>query len=198
MDEQDVEERLDELDHNLARLRIEYEQYFAGTLRRAPEVLQGKVQKVILQFAAEMPRNTGQRFRFNQLNSRFQVMRQQWGRTMRQIEAGTYKPHVFKARLHERLRGRAPAAPPAPAPPPGGDAPRTAADRARDPVDQLFEALAEARRRTGEPAPDRQRVADLVRQHTEQLRARRQGGRIRFKVVIEGNAARLKASVSRS
>ena len=101
----EIDEELDELEHSLKRLRVEYDQYFLGILKRPPEVLQGRIQKVIVKYANETLRKTHHKFRFNQLNSKFQIHRQQWGRTMRQIEAGTYKGHLFKAKLHERERG---------------------------------------------------------------------------------------------
>ena len=99
---EDLAEDLNELENNLKRLRIEYEQYFMGNMRRPPNVLLGKVQKVILRFSNSPPLNTRYKFRFNQLNARFQMFRQHWGRTMREIENGTYKRHRFKADLRDR------------------------------------------------------------------------------------------------
>ena len=84
-----VDEELEELDQGLKRLRVEYDQFFLGILKRPPMVLQGRVQKIIVKYANQNLRKTHQKFRFNQLNSKFQVYRQQWGRTIRQIEAGT-------------------------------------------------------------------------------------------------------------
>ena len=100
----EVDEQLNELEHNIKRLRIEFDKYFVGTMKRPPQVLQGKVNKTVAYFSNKMPRNTAQKFRFNQLNSRYQMYRQHWGRVMRQIEAGTYKSDRFKAALHDRDR----------------------------------------------------------------------------------------------
>src|SRR5882672_2760 len=145
----EIDEELDELDHSLKRLRVEYDQYFLGILKRPPEVLQGRVLKVIIKYANMKLRKTHHKFRFNQLNSKFQIYRQQWGRTMRQIEQGTYKGHLFRAKLHERARGVSDETPnpfkPAADPPKAG------------PIDKLFDALVAARKRAGDagPAPDR-------------------------------------------
>src|SRR5512147_2879841 len=121
-----VDEELDELDQGLKRLRVEYDQFFLGILKRPPTVLQGRVQKIIVKYANEILRKTAQKFRFNQLNSKFQIYRQQWGRTIRQIESGTYRGHRFKAQLHERERGLIPLAgapePEAPTPAPSAKA----------------------------------------------------------------------------
>ena len=183
---------LNDLDVNLNRLRVEYEQYFSGTLRRPPQLLQGRVQKTILYFAGNLPRNTRLKFRFNQLNARFQVFRQQWGRTMREIEAGTYKRHVFKARLHEAERDQNP--------PDRPSEPQESSTRKRQSgIDQLYDALLKARRKTGDHGSelDRKRLATLVRKQTSALRAKHGDAKIKFRVVIENNTAKLKATVSK-
>jgi hypothetical protein len=185
----EIDEELNELDHGLKRLRVEYDQYFLGILKRPPEVLQGRIQKVIVKYANETLRKTHQKFRFNQLNSKFQIYRQQWGRTMRQIEQGTYKGHVFKAKLHERARGVLdetpnpfkPAAPP----------------KAAGAIDKLVAALVAARKRAGDagPAPDRAKLSEIVKKQTAALKLKHPGAKVKFRVAVEGNKAKLVASV---
>lgn len=192
-----IDERLDELDQGVKRLRIEYDQYFLGILKRPPEVLTGKMQKIIVEFSNSPPHKSQQKFRFNSLNSKFQIYRQQWGRTLRQIEQGTYKGHLFKAHLHERERMQAQKqasksdAPAETAPPA-----RSAASGA---IDQLYDALIAARTRAGEagPAPERARVEAMVRKQTAALREKHPGAKVKFKVAIEGNRAKLIVSVSK-
>lgn len=192
---EDITEELDTLENSLKRLRIDYEQYFMGNMKRPPSVLQGKVQKTVLKLAASPPLNTRLRFRFNQLNSRFQMFRQQWGRTMREIEAGTYKRHRFKADLHEReeaTRQQQPAA--------EREKKRRKRSRRGDPLDKLADALNSARRKTGEHGSgvDRERLARTVRQQTAALKEKYgDQARIKFKIVIENDKAKLKASISK-
>jgi len=185
----EIDEELDELEHNLKRLRVEYDQYFLGILKRPPEVLQGRVQKVIVKYANQNLRKTHHKFRFNQLNSKFQIHRQQWGRTLRQIEQGTYKGHLFRAKLHERERGITDATPhPVSAPEP------TARPGA---IDKLFDALVAARKRAGDsgPAPDRAKLSEIVKKQTAALKEKHPGAKVKFRVAIEGNKAKLVASV---
>lgn len=188
-----VDEELDELDQGLKRLRVEFDQFFLGILKRPPEVLQGRMQKIIVKYANQNLRKTHQKFRFNQLNSKFQIYRQQWGRTMRQIESGTYKGHRFKAKLHERERAaaRASAAPTEPTP----IAP--AAPARKGPIDQLYDALLVARKRAGEagPDPDRARITELVKRQTAALREKHPGAKVRFRVAVDGNRTKLVASI---
>jgi hypothetical protein len=189
VDQLDIDEALDELDQNIKRLRIEYEQHFVGTLKRPPSMLQGQVQKVIQTFSAQPPRSTRQKFRFNQLNSRYQVFRQQWGRTLRQIEEGTYKPHRFRVKQHEKETPieRSAAAPEPAARAPGG-------------LDALYGALLRAHEKLGEgrAAPDRARLEEMVRRQTAEIRARHGDAKIRFKVVTENGRAKVMATVSKS
>jgi hypothetical protein len=185
-DQVDVDEALDELDQNIKRLRIEYDQHFAGVLKRPPSLLQGRVQKVIQEFSAQPPRSTRQKFRFNQLNSRYQVFRQQWGRTLRQIEDGAYRPHRFRAVLHEQEPG-APAAPPA----------KDAAQSGKG-IDALYGALLRAKEKLGDgSAPDRAKLEEMVRRQTAEIRAKHGDAKIRFKVVTENGRAKVKATVSK-
>ena len=64
-----------------------------------------EVQKIIIRFSNSRIPNTALRFKFNSLNGRYQAFKRQWDSTLRQIEAGTYKRHVFRADLHDRERG---------------------------------------------------------------------------------------------
>jgi hypothetical protein len=187
VDQVDIDEALDDLDQNIKRLRVEYEQHFVGTLKRPPALLQGQVQKVIQTFSAQPPRSTRQKFRFNQLNSRYQVFRQQWGRTLRQMEEGTYRPHRFRARLHDKPVDATPQPEPAPAPRPARG------------IDALYGALVAAHEKLGEGrAPDRARLEELVRRQTAEIRAKHGDAKIRFKVVTENGRPKVKATVSRS
>ncbi len=185
----DVEEDLRELDQNISRLRVGYEQYFAGVLKREPNDLRARVHKIITRYVNQPPRNSGHKFHFNQLNAKYQIYRQLWGRIMRQIEAGTYRPHRFKTKLHAQPS------------PEASSGPRKGPDRrAGDGIRELYGALAAARRKTGESATDLspEKLARIVHRQTEALRKKHGKGKVRFRVVIENNRAKLKASMSKS
>ena len=105
----DIEEDLILLDARLKQLRMEYEQYFLGSRKREPQLLRGEVQKIITYYANVPIRNTGHRFKFNNLRSRFFSFRRHWDDTQRKIEDGTYEQHRFQAdaaRARARRRGR--------------------------------------------------------------------------------------------
>ena len=182
----DVEEELKDLEINLNRLRVAYEQHFIGVLKREPSDLRAKVQKVITRIVNQPPRNSGQKFRFNQLNAKFQVYRQLWGRIMREIEAGTYRPRQFRAKLQAQPTAEA------------GSGAREAPGPVKDAgLQELHSALAAARKKTGESARDLtpEKLAHIVRQQTRALRKKHGKGKVRFRVVIEDNRAKLKATM---
>ena len=188
----EINELLDDLDQSLKRLRMEYEQFFLGSMKREPQVLKGKVQKTIVRLVNEPPRNARQKFRFNTLNSRFQVYRQLWGRTMRQMEDGTYKRDKFKLKMRgqdaaEAQQDKAAAA----------RAPRSKPGKSSA-IDQLHGALLSARKRTGESGKvvSAEDLGRHVRKQIEAIRAEHGDVKVKFKVVVENNQAKVKATIS--
>jgi hypothetical protein len=184
----DIEEDLTLLDARLKQLRAEYEQYFLGTRKREPQLLRGDVQKIITYYANVPIRNTGHRFKFNNLRSRYSAFRRHWDDTLRKIEDGSYERHRFKADLHERERGGK-----------GGGAAKPAAAAARaggEDIDGLYSAWLEARSATGQNTPGltREKLAAQLEQQRESIRERFGVGEVRFRVVVEDGRAKLKAT----
>lgn len=184
-----IDEALYELEKNLIRLRVSYEQYFAGVLRRAPEDQLAKVQRTVREFMNTPPRNATQKFRFNQINAKFQAYRQMWGRTIRQIESGTYRPHRFRAQLREQQSAG-----------PSSRKSRKQSTPASEPsgIDELAQSLAQAREKTGEATMPHKKLVQIIRQQITALRKKFGDRKVGFRVVIEDNRAKLKASVKKS
>ena len=188
LDTRAIEEDLEDLEHKLQRLRIEYDQYFAGNGRREPTQLRSEVQKTITRYSSDPPRNTQLKFKFNALVARFQALRALWGRSLREIEAGTYRAHNFRADLHDHERETGEAQP---------EGPQAKRAKRASSIEKLCAALDSARKQTGESGGtlDRRRLEQLVRQQTQRLKQKNPNGKVRFKVVIEDNKAKLKATV---
>jgi hypothetical protein len=176
---QDIDEDLELLGAKLKVLKLCYEQYFLGNRPREPQVERAEVQKIVAYWSNLPIRNTASRFHFNTLCARYFTFRRQWDEKCRQIEAGTFAPHLFKARLHEAGRSASTAARP--------EAPPSA--------DDLFEAYVEARRACGED------VSGLTRQKLDLLLARQEAAikskygcnAVKFRVVVEDGKTKLKA-----
>ncbi len=184
-----IDERLRALEEGINRLRIEYDQYFLGTARREPRTLRSQLERMIAELMNEPPRNAAQKFRLHSLVARFNSLRTRWGRTLREIEAGTYQRHRFKARLRMQPPEATRPAPPTPA---RGPARPSASD-------QIFEAYCRARAKTGEGAAgiSRESLSGLLKKQTSTLHKQHPDARISFRVVVEGNCAKIKASVGK-
>ncbi len=179
-----LEEELQILEVKLRQLGVDYEHYFLGRQPREPIALRSDVQKQFARYAATPIRNTAARFRFNSLNGRFQAMKRQWDLVLRQIEAGTYKRHVFKAKLHEEARTRA-------SPDPEATAPRR--------LEGLYDSYLEAARACGQNVdkltPERLQAA-IGRQEAA-LKSRLGCDHVDFRVVVSDGKVKLKASARR-
>ena len=187
-----VDDGLQELELKLGRLKIEYEQYFLGGLKREPQFLRGEIQRLIQQYLQRPPTNARQKFRFSSICSRYQSYRQLWERTLRQIDDGSYQKHIFQAELRERER-RGSGEPFAPPEPVNGKS-------AGSHIERLYRAFAAVRKKTGEGMGDLtpSKLAALVKKQTAELRRTHGKGTLRFRVVVEEGRARLRATFVRS
>jgi len=82
------EEELRALDHKLKQLKLDYDRYFLGTRPREPVVLRGEVDKLVAIYSNQAITNSGLRFRFSSICSRYQALKRQWCEIVRQIESG--------------------------------------------------------------------------------------------------------------
>jgi len=101
---QSLAARVDELERALERLRATYEAYFLGIERRAPEMARQQLHHKLLELQGVPMVNTALRFRFQNLVQRFTQLAGHWNRTLREIEAGTYRRDVLKAARHMAAR----------------------------------------------------------------------------------------------
>jgi len=109
VDAEELSQHVDELELRLERLRVLYDQYFMGIEKVPPAVPQKDVDRRIWVLRREKIRNTGVRFKFQTIIQRYSTFHSYWMRIMREIENGTYKRHVQRAK---RRFGEDPTAPP--------------------------------------------------------------------------------------
>src|SRR5256885_8497179 len=131
------------MDQSIAELQVLYEKYFLGIDRRPPDQERKRVSSKIREMRTVMIRNTALKFRINTMFAKLISFERMWDRTLREIEDGTYKRDVFKAKMHmkERVepREKVAAAPQAP--------PEIPEDKMR----RLYDTYLVARHRCGEP-----------------------------------------------
>ena len=83
-----IEEDLQRLELGLRQLKIQYDRYFNGGLKKPPYELQYRVKKIIKRYAEEPMRKYQQRFHFNGLVTRYNVFSELWGKRIRELEEG--------------------------------------------------------------------------------------------------------------
>ena len=158
-----IDRDLTRLEADLKQLEAEYNMFFAGRLPKPPWETRARVEAMVKQFDRGHIPNTGDRFRFTTLQSRYAAFIDLWDRALRAREEGRPGPLPQK---------RAPLEPEKKRP----------EDRIvhvssfRDPVREidkltdLYESLAEARREIGEEAPPFHKFAELVKSQVKKLR----------------------------
>jgi len=180
-----IDEELQILEIKVKQLKLDYEQYFLGSRPREPGQLRADVQKQIIRHSNQPIQNTAARFRFNSINSRFQAFKRQWDVTIRQIEAGTYKRHVFKADLRDAERAKN-----AERRLSGG--PRPAAESG----DALFESYRDAALACGQNVKGLtpEKLQSVVAKQEAALRKKLGCEKVDIRVVVEKGKVKLKAS----
>src|SRR6476469_9283745 len=136
------EKDLQRLEADMKQLEAEYNQFFSGRLATPPWETRSRVESLVKQYDRGYIQNTGDRFRFNTLQSRFAAFIDLWDRGMRAREEGRPGPFAQKPVQKELPK-------------------KAAEDRIlrvaafKDPVreidklTELYESLAEARREVG-------------------------------------------------
>jgi hypothetical protein len=196
MDVLSQDEELKLLEIKLNQLKLDYEKYFIGTRPTEPGQLRSEIQKAIIKWSNTRITNSALRFKFNSLNGRYQAFKRQWDTILRQIEAGTYKRHVFKANLHDRERGlvdegadlAALGGPTAAMPDAGGAAGEGGND--------LFESYRAAMKAAGQDTSGLSRAKLEAAIAKQEAAVKKQLGcaKVAFKVVVQDGKVKLKAA----
>ncbi len=100
---------LDELDTALAELKAHYEQYFLGVERHPPNKAATDLRQRLAKMRVAFIRSAVLKFRIQALQQRFTTYDRLWQRTLSEMENGTYRRDLVKAR-RRRKAGETPAA----------------------------------------------------------------------------------------
>jgi len=133
--ENPIDQDLDRLEYEIRRLKVEYDIYFNGGTVRPPNDTKGRVETAIKRIYDSRGMSFGQRFRYNGLVARYNVMRELWRRQTQDREENGRPP---TAEAHTALREQ------------------VAIIRCQDPkrepekVSELYDQLVAAKRKCGE------------------------------------------------
>ncbi len=89
---------LSDAEVQLSRVKHLYEQWFQGIERIEPNIPRKQFDRTLRLLRKEQPRNTAMRFRFQTLVQRYTTLQTYWRRIGRQIEEGTYRRDLLRAR----------------------------------------------------------------------------------------------------
>lgn len=90
------------LEEKIEALRIQYEQFFSGSLKLPPEKLNQQVQRELRDLQKTTLRNSALNFKIRAVKTRYQTLATYWQRVFQARDAGTYSKDVFKANLREQ------------------------------------------------------------------------------------------------
>ncbi len=195
-----VDEEISKLDDNLRRLKIEYDVYFGGGSKKPPVDTEWRVQSGMKRVGETLKLNYAQRFRYNAIAQRYAVFCDLWRQKMKVKEEGYRRPadavlgiagmrHEQELAAVEALDGT-------------GKKPEekpfsiacSDPSHEKDTVKALFEAMAEAKRKTGSPADASfASFQSFVQKKTEQLRRQYGCHSVQYTVEVSEGQVRLKA-----
>jgi hypothetical protein len=102
-----IETRIGEMEKKIERLRSMYESFFMGVERIPPNTARREMNRLMLEMQQVPIGNASLRFRFQSLSQKWVLHMTYWNRTMREIEAGTFRRDVARTQRHLAERGGA-------------------------------------------------------------------------------------------
>lgn len=209
-----IDEELTHLESQLRRLKIEYEVYFSNPTKKPPTDVEWKVLSLLRKFSDGGRLTFSQRFRYNEMAQRYAVYSDLWRKKGRIREEGYRRPQdallsvqgvrpvdgVEPEQHHAYGLGHAGAAAgtAVAAAPSSQEQPLTVqcSDPAaeRDQVEKLYQALTEAKKKSGEPvAGTLDSFASFVQKKTAQIRQENGCQAVEYTVEMQNGQVKLKA-----
>src|ERR1700732_1709868 len=166
-----IDEELGQMERDIRQLKIEYDQYFGGGRKRPPTEIEWRIELLVKRYAERGGElKFGQRFRYNNLTQTYAKYKDIFRKRLQQKEEGRSQRHfgaAAKAIEAERAKKLADAPPPVVHAPAAVHAPVAVAEAASpqvpgfrmvcsepehetEKVDQLYQALVQAKEKTGE------------------------------------------------
>jgi hypothetical protein len=102
-----IEAHIGEMERKMDRLRSLYESFFMGMERIPPNTQRRELNRMMLEMQQVPIGNASLRFRLQALTQKWVLQTTYWNRTMREIEAGTYRRDVARTQRHLAERGGA-------------------------------------------------------------------------------------------
>lgn len=200
-------EQLDALERKIHLMKVEYDKYFMGILKKPPAKEYDELATVVRNMGKATIRNTAHNFRYQTLKARFVTYDQYWQRILKQIEDGTFKRDQFRYSLkvkeqeeqkklteaqkaeearkqEEQKREEQKAA-------------RELKDTVTDPrrLQGLFQEFLTTRQKCNERTDNvvYDKMVEFMQAQTNQIKQKYQCKAVEFQVVVDGGKTKLKA-----
>ena len=196
-----ADEELSILDDGIRKLKIEYDVYFAGGVKKPPEDIEWRIRNVLKKFSDGRSLTMQQQFRYNTMAQKFAVLSDLWRRKLKIKEEGYRRPqdallaiqglrpdeeHAAAEALRLAEKGAAHRGKP------HFEFADPQAEQAKARV--LYDALAEARRRAGvAPGPDFDSFRAFLSKKTAAIRTQFGCASVEYSIELEDGEVKLKA-----
>ncbi len=198
-----TDEELNLLDHQLRRLKIEYEVFFNNPAKRPPADIEWKVTSLIRKFSDSGRLSFAQRFRYNEMAQRYAVQSDLWRKKTRIREEGYRRPadailSVQGVRVDRRARIEASSRLRTVARHQESDQPFAVqcsdATAEREKVESLYKALTDAKKKAGEKVSGNlDSFAAFVAKKTSEIRKQQRCDAVVYSVEMQDGQVKLKA-----
>ena len=198
-----IDEELNLLDQQLRRLKIEYEIFFNNPAKRPPTDVEWKVTSLIRKFSEGSRLSFSQRYRYNEMAQRYAVHSDLWRKKMRIREEGYRRPQDAilsvqgvrptpepETRHHQAYGvSRHAGAEEKPFSVQCSDA-----TSEREKVESLYQALSEAKKKSGEKVSGSlDSFAAFVQKKTAEIRKQHKCDTVVYSVEMQDGQVKLKA-----
>jgi hypothetical protein len=90
---------IEQLVADFKALQVSYDKFISGLDKQEPRQARDAVKKTLARLMGEKSSNTGQRYRLQALQASLVLHEQHWLRIAREMEEGTFKPDLRRAKL---------------------------------------------------------------------------------------------------
>jgi hypothetical protein len=196
-----ADEELSLLEDNIRRLKVDYDVYFSGGTKKPPEDVEWRIRNVLKKYSDARSLTMQQQFRYNTLAQKYAVFSDLWRRKLKIKEEGYRRPQdallAIQGLRPEEEHAAAEAL---------GLVEKGAAQRWKtqfefsdptaelDKAQALYQAVVEARRRTGvPPGPEFDSFHEFLSKKTTEIRSQFSCASVEYSIELEDGQVRLKA-----
>jgi hypothetical protein len=196
-----IDEELNLLDSQLRRLKIEYEIFFSNPSKKPPADVEWKVLAMLRKFSDGAKLSFSQRYRYNEIAQRYAVYSDLWRKKSRIREEGYRRPQdallsVQGVRIQEHVpEHHVYGVKKAAAGADGGFSVQCSdATAEREKVEQLYNALVDAKKKTGEAVSGNlDSFSQFLQKKTAELRKQHRCDAVTYSIELQNGQVKLKA-----